>query len=613
MKYTFLSILFLFSLLIVDAQQDDKFVEHLDSIFLHSQTSKQMMHAYHCNTFLQKQLQKPVSLSDVIRNNTGIFIREYGRGMLSGISIRGTSPSHTQVLWNGISINSPMNGQTDLNTIYTAGFDKIMLKKGGSSNLFGSGGIGGVISLENQIVYQPALEIKNNLNLGSFSTAENMASIKYGTQNIFINFAYNTRKSKNNYPFIGKNINNENAAYMGNDVSASCGYKINAKNNIYFKSQFNQLNREMSGTVYAPSHSKLFTENFRNLLGWKKHFMHFIIQSDFAYLSEKFDYYSNKNRSAYTQNNSRTLVAKSNLIYDVSSNKKLLGGFSYKNILARGDNINRHKRNDYSSYLVWMHRIKHFTYNLSLRKDFSNLYKIPVIGALEMSYVFHKKYKSRISFSKNYNTPTFNDLYWNPNGNSKLKPEESFSAEIGEDIHLKKLEINLGGFYINSRNLIKWTPDNNQIWSPKNFEQVISKGIEFSFNYKTNINRNFGINFYTDYTYQNVTDQKTQKKIIYTPSNTLFSSLSLTYKKIGMKYGLQFFDKIYTTASNTIFIRSHHVHNIGLSYEFSSIINAEINVNNLFNRFYQLVPSRPQPGRNYNLNINFKLNRNEKK
>ena len=53
------------------------------------------------------------SLAEVLAQNTPIFIKSYGRGAVATASFRGTSPSHTQVLWNGMKLNSPMLGMVD--------------------------------------------------------------------------------------------------------------------------------------------------------------------------------------------------------------------------------------------------------------------------------------------------------------------------------------------------------------------------------------------------------------------------------------------------------------------------------------------------------------------
>ena len=74
-----------------------------------------------------------LSLSDVLTYNSSIFIKQYGRATLSTASFRGTSPSHTQVTWNGMRLNSPMLGMTDFSMIPSYFIDDASLLHG--SNL----------------------------------------------------------------------------------------------------------------------------------------------------------------------------------------------------------------------------------------------------------------------------------------------------------------------------------------------------------------------------------------------------------------------------------------------------------------------------------------------
>jgi len=57
------------------------------------------------------------SISDVLSSASNVNIKTYGPGGLSSISIRGGSSNHTAVLWNGINLQSPMNGE-----FFTHGF-----------------------------------------------------------------------------------------------------------------------------------------------------------------------------------------------------------------------------------------------------------------------------------------------------------------------------------------------------------------------------------------------------------------------------------------------------------------------------------------------------------
>lgn len=82
--------------------------------------------------------RNPTSLTELLRNNTTIYFKEYGKGMTSSASFRGTTSQQTAVLWNGININSQFNGQTDFNTINSFDFNSIAVRAGGGSVAYGS-------------------------------------------------------------------------------------------------------------------------------------------------------------------------------------------------------------------------------------------------------------------------------------------------------------------------------------------------------------------------------------------------------------------------------------------------------------------------------------------
>ena len=51
-----------------------------------------------------------LSMADILTFHSSLFVKSYGRATLSTVAFRGTSPSHTQVTWNGMKINNPMLG-----------------------------------------------------------------------------------------------------------------------------------------------------------------------------------------------------------------------------------------------------------------------------------------------------------------------------------------------------------------------------------------------------------------------------------------------------------------------------------------------------------------------
>ena len=74
-----------------------------------------------------------LSMADILTFNSSVFVKSYGRATLSTVAFRGTSPSHTQVTWNGMRINNPMLGMTDFSTIPSYFIDQASLLHGTSS------------------------------------------------------------------------------------------------------------------------------------------------------------------------------------------------------------------------------------------------------------------------------------------------------------------------------------------------------------------------------------------------------------------------------------------------------------------------------------------------
>jgi iron complex outermembrane receptor protein len=99
-----------------------------------------------------------------------VYFKENGNGMVSSPSFRGTTAQQTAVIWNGININSQLNGQTDFNTLTSRDFNSIVVRSGGGSVIYGSGAIGGTIHLNNEFSFKDKFENQLRLDFGSFST-----------------------------------------------------------------------------------------------------------------------------------------------------------------------------------------------------------------------------------------------------------------------------------------------------------------------------------------------------------------------------------------------------------------------------------------------------------
>lgn len=109
-------------------------------------------------------------MADILTFNTSIFVKQYGRATLSTVAFRGTSPSHTQVTWNGMRINSPMLGMTDFSMIPSYFIDDASLLHGTSSVNEAGGGLGGAVKLSTRPADADGFNLQYTQGVGSFST-----------------------------------------------------------------------------------------------------------------------------------------------------------------------------------------------------------------------------------------------------------------------------------------------------------------------------------------------------------------------------------------------------------------------------------------------------------
>ena len=548
------------------------------------------------------------ALKNFLNEVTNLYIKEYGRGMIASISIRGTNASHTQILWNGIPINSSLNGQTDLNTVYMPAFNSNRLYLGGKSVFVGSGAIGGAIDLLHKIRFKKKFLIENDLNYGSFQSINNALSITKSTKKIYFNVNVVGNYSKNNYLFPDTKIINQNGKYFGKDLSINTGYKLNESNNFDFRTHFNILNRNLSGTLYAPGNSKLNTNNYQGLIGWNYKKNNVSNRLITAWVYENFDYYPNKDNSNFTNNKSQSYYFKDLLNYNYKKNRFIIGN-QLNTSIGQGDGIGKHKINNYAVFVNFQRNIfKQFTSNISIRKEFNSLYSIPFLGSFEILFKNKKKsLQTRFSVSNNFKAPTFNDLYWQPGGNPDLKPEKSYTFELNQNIILTNFYFDIGLFYIKSNNLIRWKPVTSNFWQPVNIQSVISKGLELKIYKFIEINGNNNLRLQGSYTYQQVKDVNNNSFLTFVPKHIANFTADFQGRKYEIKLTNSYTGKVFTTTSNSIFMKAYYLLNMDFSYQLTDYLSVGGAMNNVLDNYYETYPSRPQPGRNYNLNINIKI------
>ncbi len=600
---------FLFFAIVASISAQNTSMEWLDEVRLSDVKLKQFSKGQLTEKIKDSVIdrQEPL-LTSLLKFNSPYFFRENGYGMVSSASVRGTGAAQTAVVWNGININSQFTGQTDFNTVNTQVFDEISLRPGGGSVVYGSGAIGGSIHLNNELNFSGNSENKISAGIGSFDTYQAVWSGKFSTAKTSVNIDLSGITSENDYEYPNSDLKNKNGDFDNISLNVALGQWLNEKNLLKFYSNYYRGNRGFSGTLQIPSKSKYEDRNARNLLEWKSFLGSFTSSLKLAWLDEEFNYYENRDSKNFSFGKAKTGIVKYNLGYEFSGNRKLEFIVDYTGINGEGSGITEASRNTTGFSLLWSQKFYKLGYELSLRQELGDIYDSPFLFSAGGNYQFSKLYSLRMNISRNFRIPTFNDLFWREGGNPNLKPEISLQGEIGNDFSFNNFDFSLTAYYNSLENLIRWVPEES-LWKPVNTANAHSYGMEFFGKWTHDFSKNAEIKLNTTYAYTRSVDEQTGKQLIYTPFHKATFSAAYHWDKFSFWYRSLYNGKIYTSSDNNYELHGYFLSDLGISYLIlkKPAVNLQFQVQNLFDREYQNMPSRPMPGRAFKSCITFKF------
>lgn len=552
--------------------------------------------------------ENPPFLTSVLRFNSPLFFKENGPGMVSSASFRGTTASQTAVIWNGININSQLNGQTDFNTLLTTNYDNIVVRSGGGSMMYGSGAIGGTVHLNNDLRFNRGFRNKIRVNYGSFDTFLGSYTLSYSTEKLSLQLNGTRYNSNNDFIYPGTKKRNLNGDFEHTGANLALAYRPNNNYILKFYSNYFDGDRGFSGTLTAPSKSSYEDVNIRNLLQWS--FYSGVFESDLrlAWLDETYRYYENREKASFTYGSAQTGVVKYDLGFRIAPQIKLTALVELQNTSGEGTNISEAGRKRGSFGLLYEHELQNFEYEISGRKEITDAYSSAFIYSASASYDVSASYGLRFNFSKNYRIPTFNDLFWYAGGNQDLQPETSLQAEVGQEVQLGALELEITAFVIEIDDLLRWVPGPQGLWKPENTKSVRNFGVEAVADWQKKLG-DFQVDLTSTYAYTRTRDLNLKKALIYSPRHKATAAIAVGRGRFSAFYQALYTGSVFTSSDNAYSLDAYAVSNAGLEYDLLQPEKLTIGgrIENIFNTYYQNMPSRPMPGRSYNFSLTFKF------
>ena len=562
------------------------------------------------------------TLSEYLSSNSSFYIKQYGA--LATPTFRGTSSSHSLILWNGIPINSIANGILDFSTITINNFNEIITVNGGNSSIFGSGAMGGTIHINSFPIYNNERDkILFTREIGSFGLNSNSIRIQKIKNNLILSASYLKLYDKNNFRYTNTTQNgnptefNDYGKRKSEEKKIDVLYKFNSNHEFSSSYWYNYLEREVPQNMTIQNSDAIqYDENTRILISSNHRLNNFDIKLKQAYLKENFRY-----TEIIKDIDSRFLAESKITDIDIKlhSKKYLFNiGTMFNNHNISNNNYigSQQKEQQLAIFSSIQYNSNIFKVNTAIRKEWETNYKAPLLPSLGIELDIINNTKIRAKYNRNFRAPSFNDRFWvgsNSQGNINLKSEQGNNIELGFNYNNKYLNYKLTTYSLYVTNWILWQEQNNGIWIPDNIMQVWSRGIESKakINYK---NSSIILNYtYTKATSEKASsslDQTVGKQLRYVPIHK--GNILYLYTKDNYHFFINksFTGEVITTygTENNKTLNSFSLTDISFKYLYKNMpLSSEIKIKNIENITYQTYQNYPSPGREFLITINYSI------
>lgn len=569
------------------------------------------------------------SLSDLLAQQSSVFVKTYGVGNISTAAFRGTNPEHTAVMWNGFNLQSGMLGLADLSLMPIDFTDDVQIEHGGNGMLFGSGAVGGAIRLQSEAKFESGVKAGLSLSAGSFGTFREGVRFSYGNKKWFTNTRAFHYKAENNFPFQNTSLPNNpeqvrsNASVASNGVQHENYFLLNKNNQLNIRLWYQTAQRGIPAVMSVPmSVANQFDEAVRTSAEWKREKGKLHTALRVAWFNEQLNYHDAISTiHAYSTLN--TIIAEFEMRYQITKTQLLLFALTDTRVSGVQDNyIGEKNFNRFGAFAAWRYSSlnKKVKTNIGLRQEFPDKKAAPLVPFAGANYRIKKWLDVLGNISASYRYPTLNERFYNPGGNPQLKPEFGWGQEAGVKFsHAKKtfaFVSSLQGYSRMVDNWIVWVSQ-GLTTSPRNFRKVWSRGAELNFKatkqlhpFTVKLNSSFNYTRTTNHTSELASDNSIGKQLIYIPRISHQHSLSLVRKSFFVQYTHQYNGLRFIATDNTNWLNDYYTGNMALGYSLSAWkikCTVQLQANNIFNNQYVVLPERPMPGRNFLFTLTFNI------
>lgn len=538
----------------------------------------------------------PISVLDLLSTLPSVDIANNGgRGQTSSIFLRGNGSDATLVLVDGVRVSSATLGSTRLNSISPEMIERIEIVQGPRASLWGADAIGGVIQ-----IFTRQLEGGEHFAGVSIGTDEYRKykagiGLKHGDGQTTVTVSHERSEGfdvqddgeldEDGYKFTSIAIRGQQK--INEDLSVDWLFS-NSEGENEFDGSY-QNNSDLTGHAWLvrANYASEFSDVKNNTVfsvgqnrDSSESFLEFESKGIFETRRDQFSLINNSQFSNEFQVNMGVDFYQD----DVSNSRPL--DFS-GNVTKYADET----RDVTGAFVNALYNGEVFSFEATARHDNISGVDSENTYNLGAGYKINENSRLVLNHATGFKVPTFNDLYYPNFGTPTLNSERSETTELFLETRLGAVDTRINFYYSEIDELISRNPAGNAA----NFDEVIIKGAELSFNLVTT-----GGTHDLNLSYTDAKDQVTAEELAADPNerdeklirrareklNYKFTTsinvadLYAEYKFVGSRE-----DSVF--GANNVELGAYQLINLGLNAPLSKSLILNARVTNLLDKEYQ--------------------------
>ncbi len=548
-------------------------------------------------------------MSDALKFGTSVYVKEYGRATLSTVAFRGTSPSHTQVVWNGMKITSPMLGMVDFSMIPSYFVDGASLLHGTSSVNLTGGGLGGAVVLQTKPADAQGFSLQYVQGVGMYRTFDEFLRLGYGggRWQLSTRAAYSSSRNDFKYRNYRKkeivcdedyNIvdsyypveRNSHGYFNDFHVMQEAYYNAGKAGRVGFSAWYLDSRRGVPTTKTDYKEASDFVNEMcertlRAVVSWDMSRSRWRAGARAGYIGTAMRYDNSGSvgngvwvEMIRSRSRVNTLYGSADGEYYIGKKWLFTANLSVQQHFVRSSDRSVNKDGDVETLVNDQARVEvsgavsakwrpveRLGLSLVLREEMFGAEWSPPIPAFFAEYTLSRRGNVMLkgSVSRNFRFPTLNDLYIQPGGSPGLRKERGFTYDFGAEFTTGcegRCTLHGEAAWFDSRidDWIMWRRKLDYM-SPVNIREVHAYGVEFKGVLDVALARDWLLNLNGSFAWTpsinlgepvSPADNSVGKQLVYIPEFSSAVTGRLTFRTWSFDYKWCWYSERYTDTSN---------------------------------------------------------------